>query len=449
MPHPPAPRRPVRPGVAALIAAFATTAGLQACAGPLPPAFVTPAAARASAGDLYTALATRFTNVERAPRFEAARQKIGRAALSPSGVYDDASVWTTVAPDGLRTLEVEAGSAGPSGPYRLTPRVDAPAPARLGDGRHVIRLARAPDGSYQWYTNVEQNVGRFRAADATDATTAALAQLEQPAAAVRAELQATFPRTGAALGRLFSLDEVQTAPAGEGTTRVDLTFGVRPERLRAAGLAGFAKYVDKYVNGTRWSMALEDGHGARWAELQNGGGALKLRLRLRGGQLQTLDGAPRALPDNVLLRSDLYTRVLLFEVGAERLVGNLTFVRGPRERGWSVHWRQAPRWHIPLGMRHLITGALDRPFAGSGMHTDIVLRDPTPGGVTAGATGGGTVLVRQFDVVVQESALVRWFGGIGARAMADLEGRAEQEQDRFVADMLRALRADVEAAYTR
>lgn len=444
MPHPPAARRP------ALLAALTLAAGacgVGACAGPLPPTFTTPAAARTAAADLFGGLALRFANVERAPRFEAARQKISRFALSPSGVYDDAAVWTTSTPDGVRTLEVEAGAS--NGQYRFTPRAGAPAPDRLGDQRHVIRLARAADGSYQWYTNVEQNVGRFRAADATAAVAAALTRLEQPAPAVRAELQTTFPRTGAALGRLFSLDDVETAPAGDGTTRVALTFGIRPDRLRADGLDAFAKYVDKYVNGTRWTMVLEDGRGARWGELANAGGALRLRLRLRDGQLQTLDGAPRPLPDDVLLRTDVATKVLLFEVGADRLVGNLTFVHGPLERGWSLRWRQPPRWHIPLGMRHLINGALDRPFSGAGMHTDVVLRDPQPGGGTASAVGTGTLLVRQFDVAVQESALVRWVGGIGARAMADLEGRAEVEQDRFAADVFRALRADVDAAYTR
>ncbi len=438
MPLPPPARRLTAHPALAILA----TPAVAACAGPLPQSFSSPAAARAATTDLLGSLALRFTNVERASRFDAARQKIGRSALSPSGVYDDATVWTTSTPDGVRTLEVEAGAS--NGQYRFTPRAGAPAPDALGAGRHVVRLARAADGSYQWSTNVEQNVGRFRAAAATEAATAALARLEQPSGAVRSELQATFPRTAAALGRLFSLDDVETAPAGDGTTRVDFTIGLRPERLRAAGLSAFATYVDKYVNGTRWAMTLEDGHGARWGELRNGGGALRLHLRLRDGQLQTLDGAPRAVPDNVLLRTDAYTRVLMFDVGAERLVGNMTFVHGAREHGWSLHWRQPPRWHIPFGMRHLITGALDRPFAGAGMHTDIVLRDPAGPGA-----GGGTLLVRQFDVTVQESALVRWFGGIGARAMADLQGRAESEQDRFVADMLRALRADIESAYTR
>ncbi|GJG87432.1 hypothetical protein tb265_26130 [Gemmatimonadetes bacterium T265] len=421
-----------------------TVLALAACAGPLPTSFASPAAARAGATDLFTSLADRFTNVARAPRFETARQKLSRSALSPSGVYDDDAVWTSTTPEGAHVLEVEAAVV--DGQYRFTPRAAPPFPDRLGDGRHVIRLARAADGSYQWATSVEHNVGRFRAAAGPEVFTTGLARFEQPAPAVRAELQTTFPRTTAALGRLFSLDDVQTATVGDGTTRVDLRLGVRPERLRAAGLPAFARYVDKYVGGTRWSMALEDGRGARWADLRSAGGTLQLRLRLRDGQLQTLDGAPRPLPENVLLRSDAFTKVLLFETGAEQLVGDLTFVRTGRERGWSVHWRRPPRWHIPLGMRHLINGALNRPFTGAGMHLALTLRDPAAG---AGPSAGPTLLVREFETSVEESTLVRWFGSIGARAMSDLDARVESEEDRFFADVLRALRADVDAAYTR
>ncbi len=435
------------PSPARRLALFAATLTAAACAGALPPSLPTPPAARAATTDLFSAFAARFTNVDRAPKFDAARKKLSRYALSPSGIFDDASVWTSIAPDGTRALEVDA-SAAPNGTYRFTPRSAPPAPERLGDGRHIVRLARAADGSYEWATSVEQDIGRFRAAAGPELTTAALARLEQPAPAVRAELQSTFPRTGAALGRLVSLDEVQTAPAGDGTTRVDLRMTVRPDRLRAAGLAAFAGYVDKYVGGTRWSMALDDGRGARWADLRSAGGKMQLQLRLRDGQLQTLEGVARPLPDNVLLRTDTYTHVLMFDVGAEQLVGNLTFVRVPSERGWSIRWRQPPHWHIPLGMRHLITGALDRPFTGAGMRTEIVLRDPS-GGATGGNAGARTLLVRQFDVSVQESALVRWFGGIGARAMSDLDSRVETEEDRAFADIFRALRADVEAAYTR
>ena len=432
---------------------------VSACAGPLPSAFPSAAAARAGAGDLFASLATRFTNVERAPRFEAARRKLSRSALSPSGIFDDASVWTSTTPDGVRTLELEAGAVG--GAYHFTPRAGAPAPEHVGDARHIIRLARAPDGSYQWATNVEHNVGRFRAAAGPETFTAALGRLEQPGTAVRAELQSTFPRTTAALGRLASLDEIQTASVGDGTTRVDLRVTVHPEQLRAAGFGAFAGYVDKYVGGTHWSLALDDGHGGRWADLRSTGGRMQLRLRLRDGQLQTLDGAARPMPDNVVIRLDAYTRVLMFDVGAEQLVGNLTFVHAPRERGWAVRWRQPPKWHIPFGMRHLITGALDRPFTGAGMRTDVILRDPATGaaasGVAAssGSPSGGTaaststLLVRQFEATVQESALVRWFGGIGARAMSDLDTRVESEEDRVFADVFRALRADVEAAYSR
>jgi hypothetical protein len=112
-------------------------------------------------------------------------------------------------------------------------------------------------------------------------------------------------------------------------------------------------------------------------------------------------------------------------------------VRGANERGWRVRWRRAPSWKIPLGVRHLINGSLNRPFAGEGMQMSLVLRD---------ADGAQTLLTRHFDVSVQESAIVRWFGNLGSKAMSDLAGRAEAEQDRFIAEALRAMVADVHAA---
>jgi hypothetical protein len=44
---------------------------------------------------------------------------------------------------------------------------------------------------------------------------------------------------------------------------------------------------------------------------------------------------------------------------------------------------------------------------------------------------------------------VRWLGGLGSKAMNDLSGRAEVEEDRFAAEVLRAMAADVAAALAR
>jgi hypothetical protein len=131
------------------------------------------------------------------------------------------------------------------------------------------------------------------------------------------------------------------------------------------------------------------------------------------------------------------TKFSVFDVGATNLVGDLSAVRGANERGWRVRWRRAPSWKIPLGVRHLINGSLDRPFAGEGMRMSLTLRD---------GDAGQTLLTRHLDVAVQESAIVRWIGGLGSKAMADLAGRAEAEEDRFVAEALRAMTADIHAA---
>ena len=48
-------------------------------------------------------------------------------------------------------------------------------------------------------------------------------------------------------------------------------------------------------------------------------------------------------------------------------------------------------------------------------------------------------------MTVEESAIVRWLGGLGASAMGDFAGRAEAEENRFTAEALQALRADVRA----
>ena len=67
----------------------------------------------------------------------------------------------------------------------------------------------------------------------------------------------------------------------------------------------------------------------------------------------------------------------------------------------------------------------------------IVVRD---------SDAGQTLIARRFDVAVQESAIVRWLGGLGGKAMDDFAGRAEVEENRFTAEVLSALRADLGAA---
>src|SRR5690349_24549910 len=64
------------------------------------------AAARTNSDAFFDGLAKRFDNVQRTPKFFQARSKLGRYALSPSGVYGDTSVWTSAGNDSTRTLSL-------------------------------------------------------------------------------------------------------------------------------------------------------------------------------------------------------------------------------------------------------------------------------------------------------------------------------------------------------
>lgn len=420
---------PLRRSVALLLLA------LTACGGGTPVAFgPTPAAARAHAADFFGGLAVRFENVQRAPKFAAARARISRDALTPSRLVGDTSVWTSMPADGTRSLELEGRPTG--GRYIFTPRAGAPAPAHLGEARHVIRLAPTGDGVYQWSISVEHAVGHVRAAAVAAVATAALARLERPEPELRAELRATLPRTSAALGRLMTLDRVVSTPVGDGSTRVELRGVVHPDRL-AGTMPAFAAFVRKYVSSSRLALEVGDGRGTRWLDIRAARDTVVVQMRLEHGRLLALDGPARPLPVRAELRTSAVTRYSIFDVGATNLVGDLTTVRTAHERGWQVRWHRAPAWKIPLGMRYLINGSLNRPFAGPGMQLALTLRD---------TESAQTVIARRFDMAVQESAIVRWLGSLGSKAMSDFAGRAEVEQDRFTADLLRAMAADVAAA---
>src|SRR5687767_15374745 len=114
-------------------------------------------AAKTNADSLFEALARRFDNVQRTPKFSQARSKLGRYALSPSGVYRDTSVWTAVGLDSTRTLTL-AGSHTAGG-YLFSARAVAPIPDSTGESRHVIQLRRRGESEFEWTTEVDHAIG--------------------------------------------------------------------------------------------------------------------------------------------------------------------------------------------------------------------------------------------------------------------------------------------------
>jgi hypothetical protein len=392
--------------------------------------------ARANADALFEALALRFDSVQRAPKFHQARTKLGRHALSPSRILGDTSVWTAMGRDSTRTLSLW-GTHTPVG-YLFTARASAPVPSAVGDSRHVIRLRQRGKSEYDWVTSVDHALGTVNARDVAAATTAFLAAPERISTGRgRAEGRAIFPRTTRVLGELFSLDTVHTNQLADRSTTVSVRFRMHPDRIEGTR-PNFAKYLKKYVEPARYRLALRDDAGTTWFQAAASENLFTMNYRSRDGELIALTGPPRPMPDSVRIAIDFSAKFMIFRVGVSRLVGDFISVRTPDERGWLMRFRREPEWHLPLAVNHLIRTSLRHPFAGDGMTLRIAVRDP--------AAGTPALLTREARLSVQESAIVRWLGGLGSSAMSDFAGRAEAEENRYVFEVLTALRSDFVAA---
>ena len=391
--------------------------------------------ARANADALFGGLAARFDNVQRAPKFYQARSKLGRYALSPSGVYGDTSVWTALGRDSTRTLTL-LGTHTPTG-YLFAPYASVGTPTATGDARHVIRLHRRGESEYDWDTNVDHAIGAVTSRQIAAALTAFVSAPQRAGGAnVRTENQVLFPQTSRVLGELFSLDTLRAVPIGDGSAAVLVRFRMDPYRI-AKTRPNFSKYLDKYMSPARYRLRLQDGSGATWLDASGSNNVFSISYRVREGQLLALNGIARPLPDTLQVNVDFSAKFMIFRVGVSRLIGDFAFVQTNEERGWAMHFRHEPDWHFPLAVNHLISTSLRHPFEGEGITVRVSVRDHP---------GSQALLSRQASVAVQESAIVRWLGGLGNSAMSDFAGRAEAEENRYVFELLSALRADFVAA---
>ena len=394
-------------------------------------------AARANAEALFGGLAARFDNVQRVPKFYQARSKLGRYALSPSGVYGDTSVWTAMGADSTRTLTL-LGTHTPTG-YLFGTYASVATPTATGDARHVIRLHRRGESEYDWDTAVDHAVGSVTSRHIAATLTAFAAAPQRAAGAnIHAGNQALFPHSSRVLGELFSLDTVRAVPVGDGSASVLVRFRMDPDRV-AKTRPNLSKYLDKYVSPARYRLRLQDGSGATWLDAAGSDNVFTVSYRVRDGQLLAMTGGARPLPDTLQINVDFSAKFMIFRVGVSRLIGDFAFVRSDDERGWAMHFRREPEWHFPLAVNTLIRTSLRHPFEGEGITLRVSVRDrPGP--------GFQTLLSRRASVSVQESAIVRWLGGLGNSAMSDFAGRAEAEENRYVFEVLSALQADFVAA---
>ena len=391
---------------------------------------------RAAADQAFEAIADRHLDVLRNTRYEYARLRLTKGALSPSRVFDDSAAWTAMTGN-VRLLEV-FGTVG-DGRYTMTARSSVPAPARPGDGRHVTSLARLSDNEYRWETTVDYAIGSVRPADVATVISRLFAAGEgRTEHELRAELAAVAPRTSAALGSVFTLDSLRPTALADGSTAVTVGIAINSTPLRRR-LPAFADYIRKYVEPTSYHVVIADRAAVPFIDIVQRDRYITIRVRTMDGHLVPLAGRPRELPDSLLLLADFRAKVKIFHVGFHDLVMELVNQsQGDRERSWVVTAHREPKWDLPLVTARLLRAPLRRPFTGEGALFRI--------GVRAGENGAPTVIMRQSHLTVQESGILNFLNSLGNTAMDEFDGAVEREENAWLRELFLAFRDDARAA---
>jgi len=420
------------PSRLAFVAAIGLIAG--ACRDSAPGFGLTLPAARVNADEFLYSVGSRFTNIQRPPQIIHARAQFGHYALTPSGVYNDTSVWLATGPDSSRLFGNEGVFA--TDRYVVRATLSNTLPDALTESREIVRLRKLTGQDYEWYTNVDVALGRIRARDigSVIARTLAAGEGKSPAA-IRADYNASFPRTVAALGRLFTIDTLRTSHDAEGGTTYDVAIRLTPEILKAT-MPNYSAYIDKYISKGRYRLTLTDATGARWLEARAADYYVHFRMRAKNGKFAPLDGPLREMPKALTLKLDMSMRILLFRVGWENMIGEFNIIDTPDERGWGMRFAREPEWRLPPSIGYLLKSPLRRPFQGNGIPIRISIKDNP---------GSQTLLNRRLSLTVRESGILRFLNRLSGTAVGDFLGPSEREANRFNADLFRALRADVSA----
>ncbi len=392
------------------------------------------AAARANADELLYSVGSRFTNIQRPPKLIYARSQFGRYALTPSGVYNDTSVWLSTGTDSSRLFGNEGIFL--TDRYVVQAGISNTLPNALTESREIVRLKKLTDSEYEWYTNVDVALGRMRAHDLGNVIAAALAAGEgKSPAAIRADYNSSLPRTTATLGRLFTVDTLKTVHDAEGATTYDIAIRLTPATLKAT-MPHYADYIDKYISKGRYRLTLTDRSGARWFDAWAADYYVHFKVRSKGGRFAPLDGPVREMPRALTIRLDMSMRILLFRVGWTEMIGEFNIIETPNERGWGIRFAKEPQWRLPPSVGYLLKSPLRRPFQGNGIPIRISIKDNP---------GSQTLLNRRASLVVRESEILRFLNRLSGTAVGDFLGPSEREANRFNAEAFRALRADITA----
>lgn len=439
-----------RPTALAFTRAAAVTAlalAASACADSLRPLGANPAAAEAHANQIFEAFATRFSPLDLSPKYDRARVKLAEAALIPSRIFNDTSVWDARPSATSRAIYV-SGSGTDDGKYRLETRPAPAAPARLGDTRHIItldQLTAINESVYRWDARVDLGVGAVTAEEISKLVSAVFAAPDgRTARELTDDYRSAFPRARAAFGRGFVIDTLRASPSAGGATSVTLSASFHPELMQPA-FPALAKYLDKYLAPAKYHFVLAErgaggAMGAPLFEVVGRDRRLTLRYRVHQGKLTTLAGPLRGWSDTLLLAADVSLKVKLFTVGFHDLVTDFIISDAGHDRALTVVARREPKWDLPLFTESLIRSPLHRPFEGQGSMFRLSVRD---------GDGAQTLFSRRTRLDVQESTIMRFLGGLASHALGELDAKVEAEEDRFLREGFLALQSDLRVLVPR
>lgn len=423
-----------RPTLAAIVGLAAFTIAAVSCADSFRGSGPTPAIAESHADELFGAVATRFTDVQLAPKYEHARLALAKSALVPSRIFDDTSVWSSQPSSSTRVLFVRGTLDDKAGQYRLEARPSPSEITRGGDTRHSMELQSLEPDVYRWTTNVDMGIGSISAEEVSNLCVALFGAAEgRTETQVRDDYRAAFPRTSAVFGRGFAIDSLHVSPAPGGGTSVSAAASFHPETMRASYPA-LADYLDKYLGPAKYHFAIADRAGTPLLDVVGHDRILTLRYRLSGGRLSTLTGAPKPWPDTLRLTSDLSVKVKLFKVGFHDLVTDFVISDVGHDRAFTIIAQREPQWELPLASQHLIRTPLHRPFLGQGALFQLAVRD---------TAGGQTIFARRTRFDVQESTIARFLGSLAGRMLSDLDAKVELDENRFLRDGFVAMQTDL------
>jgi hypothetical protein len=392
------------------------------------------AAARSNADEFLYSIGSRFTNIQRPPRLIHARARFGHYALTPSGVFNDTTVWLASGLDSSRLFGNEGRFV--TDRYVVQATLTNTLPDKLTESREIVRLKRLTDSEYEWYTNVDVALGRIRAQDVSNVVARTLEAGEgKSPAEIRADYRASFPRTAATLGRLFTIDTLKTTHDAEGATTYDIAIRLTPETLKAT-MPNYSAYIEKYISKGQYKLTLTDRSGARWLDARASDYYVHFKVRSKDGRFAPLDGPVREMPRSLTIKVDMSMRILVFRVGWTDMIGEFNIIEAPDERGWGMRFAKEPEWRLPPSVGYLLKSSLRRPFQGNGIPIRISIKDNP---------GAQTLLNRRLSLVVRESGILRFLNRLSGTAVGDFLGPSEREANRFNADAFRALRADVAA----